>query len=54
MIYRGVVRNGTVILEGDVTLPEGIQVKVEPIETESPGDEVQAPTLFERFQDSKN
>ena len=30
MIYRGVVRNGTVILEGDLTLPDGIQVKVVP------------------------
>ena len=50
MIYRGVVKNGIVILEDDVTLPEGIQVKVEPIETGSPGEEAEAPTLYERFK----
>jgi hypothetical protein len=33
MVYRGVVTNGVVILEGGVRLPEGTAVAVETVET---------------------
>lgn len=33
MNYRGRVTNGVVVLDGDIQLPEGTAVKVEPIET---------------------
>jgi hypothetical protein len=29
MVYRGHVENGLILLEGSVTLPEGIEVRVE-------------------------
>lgn len=32
MTYRGRVKNGVVVLEGDVQLPEGTPVTVEPVE----------------------
>jgi hypothetical protein len=31
MTYRGRFRNGVVVLEGDARLPEGTEVRVEPI-----------------------
>ncbi len=44
MVYKGHVQNGTVVLEGDVVLPEGSRVNV------TVADETQAPTLYERHQ----
>jgi hypothetical protein len=44
MVYKGHIRNGKVVLEGDVVLPEGSPVNV------TVADESQAPTLFERHQ----
>ena len=35
MIYRGVVNNGVIQLEGGKTLPDGTQVVVEPLATTS-------------------
>jgi len=32
MVYRGRVTNGVVVLEGDIRLPEGTPVTVEPVE----------------------
>ena len=36
MVYRGYVKGGVVVLDPKVELPEGIEVKVEPVPT-SPG-----------------
>ena len=36
MTYRGTVSKGVVVLEGEVRLPEGTQVMVEPITTAGP------------------
>ncbi len=44
MDYKGRVRNGRVVLEGDIMLPEGIAVNV------SVEEETLAPTLYERHQ----
>jgi hypothetical protein len=44
MIYRGRVKNGMVVLDEDATLPDGIEVRVEPVES-SP-----QKTLAEKFQ----
>ena len=38
MMYRGLVTNGVVVLEGNVELPEGTAVQVEPVDTDTPGD----------------
>ena len=35
IIYRGVVREGTIVLEREVMLPEGTRVKVELLEAPS-------------------
>jgi hypothetical protein len=52
MTYRGHVSNGVVVLDDAVTLPEGLNVKVEPLETpETPlaaDDDI--PTLYERLK----
>ena len=45
MTYRGKVQNGVVVLAGPDTLPEGTEVRVEPLEATG------EPTLAERFQD---
>ena len=52
MTYRGHVTNGVVVLDGAVTLPEGLNVKVEPLETaETPlAADDDGPTLFERLE----
>ncbi|MHB1035440.1 MAG: hypothetical protein ACYC35_23585 [Pirellulales bacterium] len=31
MVYRGIVKNGVVVVEGGVKLPEGIEVRIEPL-----------------------
>lgn len=50
MIYRGRVRNGTIVLEDEVHLSEGTAVNVEPVETSAAADESQVPTLSERLR----
>ena len=51
MTYRGHVSNGVVVLDDAVTLPEGLTVKVEPMEgdRDRPAAE-NIPTLYERLQ----
>ena len=31
MVYRGRVRNGVVVLDPDIRLPDGIEVRIEPV-----------------------
>jgi predicted DNA-binding antitoxin AbrB/MazE fold protein len=45
MVYKGHIENGVVVLDESVSLPEGTQVQVEPVETEN------IPTLAEQFKD---
>lgn len=45
MVYRGRIKAGVVILDEPVSLPDGMEVKVEPVEPPSP------PTLAEQFAD---
>ena len=45
MVYRGRVKNGVVVLDDPNSLPEGTQVRVEPVEA------TQQTTLAERFAD---
>ena len=49
MSYRGHVKNGVVVLDGDASLPEGVEVVIEPIEAEDIATE-QPPTLLERLK----
>ncbi len=51
MIYRGHVKNGVVVLDDDASLPDGMEVSIQPIATPSadPGIE-DAPTLYERLK----
>jgi hypothetical protein len=47
MIYRGHVKNGVVVLDKDVRLPDGTEVKVEAVE---PVEDTPRKTLAERFR----
>jgi len=49
MAYRGHVRNNVIVLEGGVSLPEGSEVLVEPVQP-GPEDAGKEP-LFERLAD---
>ena len=40
MTYRGEVRQGTIVLEGGIRLPEGTPVLVQPCDTEQPAQPV--------------
>lgn len=44
MIYRGRVKNGMVVLDENIALPDGIEVRVEPVEARP------TKTLAETFQ----
>jgi len=46
MTYRGRVRNGVVVLEPPVDLPEGVEVEVHPVTAGADGR-----TLYERLKD---
>jgi hypothetical protein len=50
MVYRGKVRNGVVVLEDGVGLPDGTDVRVEPCARDE-GVAVEGPTLAEQFAD---
>ncbi len=45
MTYTGEVRNGQIILENGVQLPEGTRVRVEPVNGESPTGEPEPGSL---------
>jgi hypothetical protein len=50
MIYRGHVKNGVIVLDENVSLPEGTEVKIEAlVEVLAPHDESEIPTLYERL-----
>ena len=52
MTYQGRVRNGVVVLDGKVRLPEGVAVEVvlsEPTPSAAPGEAI--PTLYERLKE---
>jgi len=51
MTYRGHVKNGVVVLDDAVTLPEGLPVNIEPLEgrhDEPESDSI--PSLYERLK----
>jgi len=49
MSYRGHVKNGVIVLDGNACLPEGVQVVVDPIAADHPN--VNQPlTLLERMK----
>lgn len=52
MTYRGHVNNGVIVLDDAVTLPEGLNVNVEPQKTPetSPATDDDIPTLYERLK----
>jgi hypothetical protein len=50
MVYRGIVKNGVVVLGAGARLPEGTEVRVEPVARgDSTPDE--GPTLLEQLSD---
>lgn len=51
MVYRAHVRNGMVVLDEPVALPEGAEVRVDLLEmSSSAGSDDQSLTLFERLK----
>ncbi len=51
MGYRGHVRNGVVVLDNPVPLPEGAEVRVDLVESPKTGpSEENGPTLYERLK----
>lgn len=44
MVCKGRVQNGVIVLEGEVRLPDGIEVRIETIDH-------QVSSLFDRFRD---
>ena len=50
MVYRGIVKNGVVVLGGGTKLPEGTEVRVEPV---ARGETLagEGPTLLEQLGD---
>jgi hypothetical protein len=51
MVYRGRVENGLIQLEGSVTLPEGIEVRVETVTPAPTGEsERGGSSLYERLK----
>ena len=51
MIYRGHVKNGVVVLDENVSLPEGTEVKIEALgEVPVPNDQSEISTLYERLE----
>jgi hypothetical protein len=49
MVYRGIVKKGVIVVEDGGGLPEGTEVRIEPIVREkSPA--VEGPTLAEQFR----
>lgn len=50
MVYRGVVKNGVVVLGEGTRLPEGTEVQVEPV-ARGEGIAGEGPTLLEQLSD---
>ena len=51
MTYRGHVKNGVVVLDGSIQLPEGTEVQIEAIHNASTDvDQSSSPTLYERLK----
>lgn len=50
MTYRGIVKNGVVVLKEGAGLPDGTEVRVEPIARDE-GVPAEGPTLAEQFAD---
>jgi hypothetical protein len=50
MVYRGVVKKGIVVIKDGAELPEGTEVRIEPIAGVE-GLMVEGPTLSEQFGD---
>ena len=50
MVYQGHVENGVVVLDDDVRLPEGIEVKIEPVGSPNLEKSDDCPTLYERLK----
>lgn len=51
MTYRGRVKNGVVVLDDSVKLPEGVEVKIDLLTTSpEPPREEEIPTLYERVE----
>lgn len=52
MTYRGQVRNGRVVLEDRVALPEGTEVDVQPVKRHQPSKrgKKKTPTLYDRLE----
>ena len=50
MVYRGVVKNGVVVLGEGADLPDGTEVRIEPIARDESLPE-EGPTLVEQFGD---
>ena len=50
MVYRGIVKNGVVVIEEGAKLPDGMEVRIEPF---APGGNPpsEGPTLAEQFAD---
>ena len=49
MIYYGQVHDGRIVLDGDVSLPEGVRVRVDVSTTVTTTNGEQQPTLHERL-----
>lgn len=45
MTYRGHIKNGVVVLDEPVELPEGLEVRIEPLEVN------EASSLYEQFRE---
>jgi hypothetical protein len=50
MVYRGIVKNGVVVFEQGAQLPDGKEVRVEPISQDESA-ATEGPTLAEQFGD---
>jgi hypothetical protein len=53
MVVLGRVQSGTIVIEGEIDLPEGARVRIEVLNTPEPQDEGNESqlTLFERLKD---
>lgn len=52
MTYRGRIRNGVVILDRPVSLPDGSEVEVRPVDSgPPPRPSGPIPSLYERYKD---
>ena len=52
MTYKGTVQNGSILVEGGVTLPDGVEVRIELVDgvkVESPPRECSEPTIGQKL-----